>query len=139
MALFPRHPPFDRTPYLEDTGGSEDSIPEVTPQEVLAAGERFKPGKAPGPDGIPVLAVKLLLKEYPESVAAAATEMLRTGLFPTAWKAADLVLIPKGPGSYRPICLLGSLAKAFESIVEARLQEFAEKNGLLSEVQYGFR
>lgn len=50
-----------------------------------------------------------------------------------------MVLIPKGNGSYRPICLLGSLAKGFDSIVEARPLSHAEEFGLMSNAQYGFR
>ena len=34
---------------------------------------------------------------------------------------------------------MGSLAKGFEAIVEARLRDHAEEHGLLSDAQYGFR
>ena len=67
--------------------------------------------------------------------------ILKAGVFPNEWKIAKLVLIPK-PGkkdAYRPICLLSTLAKAVEIIVDRRLQGELEERGLLSDRQYGFR
>lgn len=50
-----------------------------------------------------------------------------------------MVLIPKGNGGYRPISLISALAKGFEALIEERLRQYAEENGLLSPTQYGFR
>jgi hypothetical protein len=72
-------------------------------------------------------------------IAKIATRVMREGRLPQAWKKAEVVLIPKGGGSYRPICLLGTLAKSFEAIIETRLRLHAERHGLLSPAQYGFR
>jgi len=52
---------------------------------------------------------------------------LKEGCFPSEWKMANLVLIPKGgkpgdsPSSYRPICLLDEAGKILERIIANRL------------------
>ncbi|GAV04500.1 hypothetical protein RvY_14769 [Ramazzottius varieornatus] len=60
--------------------------------------------------------------------------------FPTAWKQAEVVPIPKkGSSSFRPISLLPPLSKLFEKIVASHLRNYLDKNNLLSDTQYGFR
>jgi len=68
---------------------------------------------------------------------------LMTAQFPTCWKNAKLVIIPKGKGkdplltgSYRPISLLPTLGKALESLIASRL----EKETSLNEIgqQHGY-
>lgn len=61
------------------------------------------------------------------------------------WKIARLVLIRKGDksldklSSYRPICLLDSLGKLFEKIIDNRIQAMLEDNHRLTECQHGFQ
>lgn len=61
------------------------------------------------------------------------------------WKIARLVLIRKGDksldklSSYRPICLLDSLGKLFEKIIDNRIQATLEDNHRLTECQHGFQ
>ena len=43
------------------------------------------------------------------------------------------------PGNYRPISLLNSVSKVFESLVSRQLYNFVETSGVLSEHQFGFR
>jgi hypothetical protein len=65
--------------------------------------------------------------------------------FPTAWKTAHTVMIPKpgkcpnDPKSYRPISLLSITGKIFERILTNRLQLTLESNNLLPPEQFGFR
>ncbi|GAU87153.1 hypothetical protein RvY_00046 [Ramazzottius varieornatus] len=60
--------------------------------------------------------------------------------FPTAWRQAEVVPIPKkGSSSFRPISLLPPLSKLFEKIVASHLSNYLDKNNLLSDTQYGFR
>jgi hypothetical protein len=58
--------------------------------------------------------------------------MLRLSYFPTTWKCAQIVMIPK-PGkpinevtSYRPISLLPILSKIFEKLLLNRIRHDAE-------------
>lgn len=135
--LFPAHAEFDRSAF--ETVPPAEEIPDVTEAEVVAAGVRLKEGRAPGPDGIPPAATKLLFRAFPEVVAPVATKMMKEGIFPEMLKTGAVILLPKGNGSYRPICLLGTLAKGFEAIIEHRLRQHAEEFGLMSDSQYGFR
>ncbi|XP_014467253.1 PREDICTED: uncharacterized protein LOC106740579 [Dinoponera quadriceps] len=73
------------------------------------------------------------------------TGCLRVGVFPSRWKRAGLVLIPKEgrpPGSlsaYRPIYLLDEVGKLFERIIATRLVRHLSREGPdLSDRQYGF-
>lgn len=133
--LFPQHDSFARTPYQ----GQLDYTPIVTREEVINIAAKIHSAKAPGPDGIPPAAVKILFADFPDVVAAVATKVLKEGIIPTDWKAAEVVLIPKGNGGFRPICLISSLAKGFEALIEERLRNFAEEREILSPRQYGFR
>jgi hypothetical protein len=70
--------------------------------------------------------------------------LLRLGYFPTNWKRAKVVPIPKpnkpgtDPNSYRPISLLSTLGKLFERILAARLTSFVNRQHFLPHTQFGF-
>ena len=71
--------------------------------------------------------------------------LLRLGHFPTIWKRAKVISIPKpnnpstDPNSYRPISLLSKLAKLFERIIAVRLTSFLNQQQLLPHAQFGLR
>jgi ribonuclease HI len=68
-----------------------------------------------------------------------------TGLFPPSWRQAVIVPIPKpgkdpsDPGNYRPIALTSCLCKTMERLVNARLVWHLESQGLITDLQCGFR
>lgn len=80
-------------------------------------------------------------------LAGCFTTCMKHGIFPSRWKIADLVLIPKGestPGELpkvRPICLLDEVGKTFERLIASRLLEFMNGSPLAdcAELQFGFR
>jgi hypothetical protein len=67
------------------------------------------------------------------------------GYFPSAWKKAKIVAIPKAskdhskPENYRPISLLSCLGKILEKLISIRLTEYLEENKLINPEQFGFR
>ncbi|GAV00593.1 hypothetical protein RvY_11419 [Ramazzottius varieornatus] len=66
--------------------------------------------------------------------------IIQTGQFPTVWKKADVVPIPKKGGSaFRPISLLPPLSKLFEKNLADHLSNYLYQNKLFSDSQYGFR
>jgi hypothetical protein len=72
-------------------------------------------------------------------------DILRTGMVPKSWYRTKVVPILK-PGknpalsdSYKPISLLACGRKFMEKMICTRLDFWAEKNGMLSATQYGFR
>ena len=68
-----------------------------------------------------------------------------TGIIPEAWPAGKIIPIYKqkgdksDPANYRPITLLSCMGKLFTSVINNRLQSFAEKYEKISECQAGFR
>lgn len=100
--------------------------------------------KAPGIDGISAEILKCAGLSQPQVLLEVFNEVLRTGVFPEVWKIAKVVLIMKlgkpefSPSSYRPLCLLSTTGKLFESLIARRLQQALGEDGLSGD-QYGFR
>jgi len=96
----------------------------VSVEEVRAAirAGRCGASPAPGPDGIPILVWRSIPSDMITRLADLFSACLREGNFPSQWKCAKLVLIPKDnspplPGrsiKVRPICLLNEVGKIFE-------------------------
>jgi hypothetical protein len=117
----------------------------ITTDEVKTIISLLKNTKAPGPDQIR----SIHLKNLPDSAFQALTDIFNNCMnnlyFPTAWKTAHTVMIPKpgkcpnDPKSYRPISLLSITGKIFERILTNRLQLTLESNNLLPPEQFGFR
>ena len=66
------------------------------------------------------------------------------GVYPDMPKIARTIPIyksgdPEVPNNYRPISNLSTVNKVFEILTYNRLNDFIEKYGILSEMQYGFR
>ncbi len=69
---------------------------------------------------------------------------LSTSTFPSCWKYAYVQPVPKkgdrsNPSDYHPIALLSCLSKAFESILNRKIQKHLSTSDLVSDCQYGFR
>lgn len=143
QTLFPPHAP--RRYARQDNTIATDVIIEVTAEEILEAAKRVGASKASGPDNIPNIATKEALKRRPELFANIMQTCLKEGTFPNIWKKQRLILLPKpgkppgAPSSYRPICLLDTLGKILERIIQNRLLPVSEGPDGLSVNQYGFR
>jgi ribonuclease HI len=100
---------------------------------------------SPGPDGIyyqmisnmPDNARQYLLKIY--------NKLFKSGYFPNQWSEATIIPIPKPgknhavPTNYRPIALTSCLCKILERMINNRLCDYLEMNGILSSAQCGCR
>ncbi|CAB0035447.1 unnamed protein product [Trichogramma brassicae] len=101
--------PIDAPPLLE-----EHLIPEVGVEELRWAYGRVRIGAAPGPDGIPNIALKAAVEACFENFRRVFTVCLRKGCFPTRWKRQRLVLMLKNqanlpwnpPPTVRCACLI---------------------------------
>jgi hypothetical protein len=100
---------------------------------------------APGNDGITPLMLRHLYRKTLTHLTNSFNHLLWLGHFPTCWKKAKVVPIPKtnkpgtDPNSYRSISLLSTLGKLFERIIAARLTSFVNRQHLLPHEQFGFR
>jgi hypothetical protein len=105
----------------------------------------LKKKKAPGPDNISNTALKLLPPKVVVTLAAIFNASLRLCHFPSRWKNATVIFIPKPgknsklPQSYRPISLLSSIGKVLEKVILTRLVKVTDENSTIPDEQFGFR
>lgn len=117
-------------------GGDE---PAVTMNELRGVIGGMSVGKSPGMDGIPNECMEHVLNAVGESWREIVEGCLREGVFPTVWKRAEVVWIPKKGGGMRPISLLPSVGKVLDRLVAARISYSMEVRGQFDREQYGFR
>lgn len=142
--LFPHHEHVAWPTRPHALACEESVVIAVSNAELVDAVGRLKPKKAPGPDGIPNVALKAAVRAYPDLFRVVLQRCLTEGYFPDRWKRQKLVLLPKqgnsaGPSAYRPICLLDGLGKLLEKVILNRLTVFLEGEHGLSDRQFGFR
>jgi len=132
-------------------GACKDPFPfsqQVTEGDIAGVLRDIAPWKAAGPDGLPIGFLKACGEPFLKAFAPIAHASLQLGHFPTPFKGARVVVIPK-PGktraqkelanAWRPIALLKCLGKIIETVVARRVTEAAEERGLLPEGQFGNR
>ncbi|KAI5720547.1 hypothetical protein M8J77_008420 [Diaphorina citri] len=137
---------FPESPLVEwsVTEVEREEIPLINVEELGESLLALKCGKAPGPDQVTPEILKCTGLGSPTVFLEVFNEILRSGIFPAAWKTAKVVLIPKPnkpefiPSSYRPLCLLDTCGKLFECLLVKRLKSALGENGL-SPNQFGFR
>ena len=119
---------------------------EIVTKEIHIAIECMKSGKAPGPDGF----VIEFYKNFPSDImlhflCKLFNLILEKGEFPYQWCQAIICPLYKGKGSiheknnYRGISLLNVVGKIFTKVMNNRLVNWAEANGLLKQEQIGYR
>lgn len=99
---------------------------------------------APGPDGFTAHFLKQIGHNVILPIVHIINCSLTSGSMPVEFKVARIVPVYKKWNikefsNYRPISLVGLLAKILEKIVKNQLLEFLEHNKIIFEGQYGFR
>lgn len=126
------------------TAESLDSV-RITPKMVSKVISKLDASKASGPDGIPVLVLKMCSPELSSILSKLFNCCLSKSCFPSCWKLASVVPVFKNngersdPRNYRPVSLLSTVSKIFESLINGKLVSYLEKTGLFVDAQYGFR
>lgn len=100
--------------------------------------------KAVGTDGINIQMLQLLSLELCPAISHIINHSLENGCFPTLWKSANVIPLPKvsNPSSVsqlRPISILPVLSKILQNVVHKQLSMFLNHNNLLCPYQSGFR
>lgn len=119
--------------------------PSVQKSEVAEALRTLNPNKAPGPDNIDVRILRQVHKTNAQLLYLWVKTCFDLGHFPSKLRAGHVVYFqkqdknPSMVDAYRPICLLPTLGKLLEKVINVRLIYHLEKNGLLSPNQHGFR
>ncbi|KAI5751823.1 hypothetical protein M8J77_011204 [Diaphorina citri] len=137
--LFPTHPIH----VWENTTPRPRLV--ITIDELVNTAHNMKAKKAPGPDEVPPKIIKEMVMESPDLFIKVLNKLINEEEFPEPWKEARVLLIEKpkklntDPNSYRPICLLNTLGKLYEGILNTKLVKELEDKNLLSPRQFGFR
>lgn len=120
-------------------------IRKIKTSEVSSRIAQLKNRKAPGPDGITNEIMKQLTHKAVQSLTNIINASRKLGYFPSAWKVAKVIMIPKpgkdhsDPGNYRPISLLNSTSKIAEKITLSDVQRHIRQHNIIRNEQFGFR
>ena len=120
---------------------SLDSL-NVSESDVQSLLSNLSPSKATGPDGIPAYLLKRCSEVIAPSLTALFELSLQQGVFPSEWKAANVMPIPKKGDThevtnYRPVSLLSQVSKVLERLIFSQVSSFVENS--LYDLQHGFR
>ena len=99
---------------------------------------------APGEDGITTAVLRAGWPALEEPVLALYQQAIALGHFPTPFRSAKVVMIPKpgkrdltAPSSYRPIALLSCLGKGLERLIARRLAYTTVRSAVTSPTHFG--
>ena len=111
--------------------------------QILSLLSSLKTKKATWADGISAQMLKATGTSIVKSITKLFNLSLKTGIFPTDWKFARVVPIPKtgnpeSPSNYRPISILPIISKLLEKHVHNLLYHHLNNNCSLSPNQWGF-
>ena len=126
---------------IDDVSNYNDDITMAELQKAISR----TGNSSPGPDGIPYIVLRNLPLPTLRVLLALYNRIWSDGTFPSIWHDAHVICIPKpnkdssNPLNYRPISLTNCLCKILERIVCNRLTFHLENNGLLHDMQSGFR
>ncbi|XP_075159089.1 uncharacterized protein LOC142232235 [Haematobia irritans] len=59
--------------------------------------------------------------------------------FPTLWKLAKIIPVPKGANEFRPIAILPFISKVFERLVNLQILQYLTEHKIITDRQSGFR
>jgi hypothetical protein len=114
------------------------------PREIKGVVKKLRNGKAPGANVINNFLLKNLSRKALVYLTYLFNGCLKLSYFPTKWKHAYVIPIPKpnkdhsNPSNFGPISLLSSVSKLFERIILRRFNEFLSDHNLLPNHQFGF-
>lgn len=112
----------------------------VDPTDVLESILAIK-SMAVGLDDIHPLFLKIVLPVLLPYLTHVFNCILTTGIFPSQWKSAKVVPVPKTSKAdeFRPISILPFLSKVFEKVLQKQINHHLARHNLLSPRQFGFR
>uniref|UniRef100_T1IQ89 Reverse transcriptase domain-containing protein n=1 Tax=Strigamia maritima TaxID=126957 RepID=T1IQ89_STRMM len=117
---------------------------EFDEQELNKAINKLKGGKSPGIDMVINEFYKAMSRSARSIVLKTLNVIWRTQTCPREWRIGVIIPIYKAgeeadTNNYRGITLLNTLYKIMTTMMTARIQEWAEQEGIITENQAGFR
>ena len=133
--------PDDDLPNFSSRTEHEITDFEITQENIIDIIKSLKINKAPGIDSIS----HHILKNTVDTISIPLllfNKCIEYSQFPNVWNKAHVMLISKkgdkhSPSNYRPIALLSSVGKIFESIIHKHLHNFMIETNLLCKYQSG--
>ena len=130
--------------FIKNVTTTNFSFNRVNSDEVLKVIESINVTKAIGFDSIPPKLVRLGAAYLCTPVTFLINKSIRDCKFPDTLKCAEVTPVHKKDSrlnkrNYRPVSVLPSLSKVFETILVKQLSEYFENNDLLSVHMSGFR
>ena len=112
--------------------------------ELEKALKKLKNNKSPGFDNVINEFLKLNTPLFKEVLLYVFNALYNNSYFPEAWSIGLIIPIfkkgnPDSPENYRGITLLSCVGKLFTSLINTRLNVWAESNNKFDKNQYGFR
>ena len=130
----------------ENSQNKNQTMPdiEISLNGILKLLLNFKPCKAAGPDKIRPLILKELRVELAPIIKVIFERSLETGKLPTGWCKAHVTQIYKKAekslaSNNRPISLTCILCKVLEHILVSNIVRHLDGQGLMYDLQHGFR
>ena len=124
------------------SNNSEDYNSLFSMYEMEKALKKTK-NSSPGPDRVYYQMIRAMPDEAKEYLLTIINKFWQSSFLPNKWKQSYIIPIAK-PGknhtiasNYRPIALTSCLGKTVERMVNERLVQYLEVNGLLSPIQCG--
>ncbi|XP_075151092.1 uncharacterized protein LOC142225202 [Haematobia irritans] len=110
----------------------------VDKNEVLKSFYSIK-SNATGVDELSPKFLKIVLPQLLPFFTYLLNTCLTKSTFPTEWKVAKIIPLPKAKNEFRPIAILPFLSKVLERIMNEQIIKYLDNFKLLSEKQSGFR
>jgi len=116
----------------------------INEQQTISIISHIKTKYSYGYDNISSALLKIIINEISPSLTLIINQCLSTGIFPDNLKIAKVIPVYKKGNAklidnYRPISLLPTISKIFESAIYSQLYEYFEHNHIITDSQYGFR
>ena len=130
--------------YLSENHTTTIKMKFVKEEAVDSIINKLKNKTSRGIDGISNQILKIAKAELLRPITFLVNQMIHTRTYPQQLKIAKVTPIFKANdkeqfSNYRPISLLPSISKIFESVIYQQLMKYLLENKLLSSQQYGFR
>lgn len=132
-------------PYIHDIRENDKSmfVKPVSKKEIIDIVSNLKNKMSSGDDGVPTAIIKFCILSIIDPLWHIINNSLRFGVFPDKLKVAVVKPLHKKGNTllfenYRPISLLPSFSKIFESVMCNRLMEFLLINSIINDMQHAY-
>ena len=131
-------------PLPHQVAGSVFDEVYFTEDDVFTVLSELDTSSSAGPDGLHSCFLASCAAQLTAPLYRIFRESMQSGRLPEAWSLSEVIpLFKKGSRrvalNYRPVSLTSVVCKAMERVVVKQLYGYLEREGLLSEDQFGFR